>query len=242
MDKRKFWRNLTRIHKWAGLVLGIQIMLWFSSGFFMSFFDIDKVRGRHLADKQAMSLPAPETLKMAKPEAALKSYLQYYKKPATTLSLKHTPIGSYYQLSGKVGELFLDGQALVKWPGLGEDEIQKLARKYYKGKGSLERVRKLERAPKEYGGDVPVWQVIFDDKAKTRLYLSPVDGELKSVRTRLWRIYDFMWMLHIMDYKDRKNFNNWWLRLLAGAAVLFGLTGIGLVIHRVFLRPRPKKP
>ena len=29
--KHKFWRLLTRIHKWAGLIIGVQILLWFDN-------------------------------------------------------------------------------------------------------------------------------------------------------------------------------------------------------------------
>ncbi len=47
--KHKFWRVLTRIHKWTALVIGTQIILWFASGFFMSFFNIDQVHGDHMA-------------------------------------------------------------------------------------------------------------------------------------------------------------------------------------------------
>ena len=59
----------------------------------------------------------------------------------------------------------------------------------------------------------PFGRCNFDDKPKTRLYLDADTAELRAVRTKLWRVYDFMWMLHIMDYKTRDNFNSWWLGL-----------------------------
>jgi hypothetical protein len=83
-----------------------------------------------------------------------------------------------------------------------------------------------------------VWQVQFDDKTKTRLYINADTAELMNVRTRLWRAFDFMWMLHIMDYKGRDDINNWWLWLAALMASLFALSGLGLVVHRIILRPR----
>jgi hypothetical protein len=54
-------------------------------------------------------------------------------------------------------------------------------------------------------------------------------------------MFDFMWMLHIMDYDDRDDINNWWLVVLSFCALLFALSGAALVVHRVFLRPRAKK-
>ena len=85
-----------------------------------------------------------------------------------------------------------------------------------------------------------MWQISYDDKDKTRIYLDADTAELKAVRTRIWRVFDFMWMLHIMDYKERENFNSWWLRLFSGAAVLFALSGLALVAHRVFMRPKKR--
>ncbi|MEP1230571.1 MAG: hypothetical protein ABJG88_07830, partial [Litorimonas sp.] len=49
-------KYLTRIHKWAGLILAVQITLWFGSGFFMTLFPINDVRGRHIAQDVQLSL------------------------------------------------------------------------------------------------------------------------------------------------------------------------------------------
>jgi hypothetical protein len=46
--------------------------------------------------------------------------------------------------------------------------------------------------------------VDFDDWLQTTLYLHPDTGALVTRRHRLWRWYDFQWMLHIMDYGDRE--------------------------------------
>jgi len=63
----------------------------------------------------------------------------------------------------------------------------------------LEGIQKLDKAPKDYAGALPVWQVKFTDKAKTRLYIDPNTAEVLSVRTRLWRVFDLAWKFHIMD-------------------------------------------
>jgi hypothetical protein len=52
------------------------------------------------------------------------------------------------------------------------------------------------------------------------------------VRTGTWRLYDFFWSLHIMDWKNHEDFNTPWLLgfalgglgLWLGGAVLLGLT------------------
>jgi hypothetical protein len=44
-----------------------------------------------------------------------------------------------------------------------------------------------------------------------------------SLRNSKWRIFDFLWMLHTMDYAGRDNFNNTLLRAFS----ILGLTTIG---------------
>ena len=50
------------------------------------------------------------------------------------------------------------------------------------------------------------------DGATTRISTSMRgSGEIVARRTRLWRFYDFMWGLHIMDLQGRKETNNPWI-------------------------------
>ncbi len=75
---------------------------------------------------------------------------------------------------------------------------------------------------------------------KPTLYLSPETGELVSRRHELWRIFDFVWMLHIMDYEERENVNNWVLRTFTWAAVAMALSGAWLLLYNLPRRKRRK--
>jgi len=232
--KHKFWRVLTRVHKWTGLVIGIQLVLWFSSGFFMSFFDINDVRGDHIAEKA--QFPLTDVSGAVRPPPAQYTDGDLYGQ--TLRSVIGKPV---WQMTGSGDPQYIDAQTGQVWPGVNEMQVRRAAGHYYKGTGVIMRAVKLETVPLEYRKDPPVWQISYDDKYKTRLYLNAQTADLESVRTRLWRAFDFMWMLHIMDYKERTNFNSWWLKIISFVALLFALSGVGLVIHRIFLRPRPKK-
>ena len=109
-----------------------------------------------------------------------------------------------------------------------------MAEQDFVGEGEIIALDLLENPPAEYRGALPVWRAQFDDRDATRLYVSPNSGEVVSRRNRVWRIYDFFWMLHIMDYEERENFNNPLLRAFAIASLLFVLTGAGLVLTRLF--------
>jgi len=224
-------KYLTRLHKWAGLVLSIQILFWFGSGFFMTIFPIDQVRGRHLVDKQTFSLTdeniVPIEIAMTAYDGALNG--------ARLVNIAGRPA---YILLGENGPQMLDARNGARWDGVGELDIRNVALSSYKGEGALGSIKKLNLAPKDYRGTLPVWQATFADKAKTRLYIDPDTAEVLSVRTRLWRIFDLAWKFHIMDVTGEDNFNSWWLRLASGAALIFALSGVGLLWFRIAARPR----
>lgn len=77
----------------------------------------------------------------------------------------------------------------------------------------------------------PLWRVRFDDNVATTLYVSPNTGERLATRHALWRAFDMMWMLHIMDYRTREDIGN---PLLRAASVL----GLALVVVGLLLVSR----
>jgi len=231
---RSFNKYLTRIHKWAGLVLSLQILFWFASGFFMTIFPIDQVRGSHLVDKQVFSLTDANIIPI---EIAMTGY-DGALNGARLVNIAGSPV---YILLGENGPQMLNARDGQPWDGLAKVDIQNVASSSYKGEGEIAFVTKLTSAPKDYSGKLPVWQAQFDDKAKTRLYIDPETGEVHSVRTRLWRVFDLAWKFHIMDVTGEDNFNSWWLRLASGAALLFALSGVGLLWFRLASRPRRRR-
>ena len=48
-----------------------------------------------------------------------------------------------------------------------------------------------------------------------------------------WRFFDFFWMLHIMDYKERENFNNPLLITVSIFALFTVLAGLLLLVLRL---------
>ena len=76
----------------------------------------------------------------------------------------------------------------------------------------------------------------FDDAWGTTFYVSPITGELSTRRHTLWRVFDFVWMLHIMDYDERENVNNKILRTVSILALLLVLTGIWYLYFRLDVR------
>jgi hypothetical protein len=64
--------------------------------------------------------------------------------------------------------------------------------------------------------------VEFDHPSNTRVYVSVDRGLVTARRNQTWRVFDFLWMFHIMDYEARDDINNLLLRLLS----IFGLATV----------------
>ena len=79
----------------------------------------------------------------------------------------------------------------------------------------------------EYRGRYfPVWKVSFDEPESLSLYLEPWTGEFLARRTSRWRVFDFLWMLHIMDFDTRDDFNHPLLQAASLLGLIIALSGV----------------
>ena len=113
---------------------------------------------------------------------------------------------------------------------LKREAIAAIAKSIYQGEAEVSDVSWITQAPQEVAKrPLPMWAVRFDERADTTLYFSPQTGELLARRHTLWRVFDFLWMLHIMDYDKRTDVNNTLLRVASAAGLIFALSGAWLV-------------
>ena len=76
------------------------------------------------------------------------------------------------------------------------------------------------------GRDLPLYKVKVEEPKKGIVYIDPLTGEIVAVRTRLWRAWDFLWSLHIMDYRERDDFSHGLIRVFAILGLLTVLSGM----------------
>ena len=144
-----------------------------------------------------------------------------------------------YEVHDASGTELVDARTGTPLGMLDEAAARELASSLYHGDAQLTSLRLLNQAPKEVATrPVPMWQANFGDRGATTLYLSPQTGELLAKRHNLWRMYDFLWMFHIMDYEKRTNVNNTLLRVASSVGVAFALSGVWLLIYSFRKRKR----
>lgn len=219
-------RTIHTAHRWLGLLLAVQVLLWMASGVIMSWFPIEQVRG-----ETAAAIAAPVDL-------AAKGYFPpggviADSAGAVEVRLKSWLDKTVYVVIGENGRALFDADTGDRLSPIGEALARKVADFDFRGEGEIARMTLMNNPPAEYRGPRPVWRAEFDDPDKTRLYISPETGEVVARRNRIWRLYDFFWMLHIMDYEEREDFNNPLIRAFAATGLLFALSGLFLVGQRI---------
>lgn len=199
--------------------MAVQALIWTLSGLYMTVVHIDIIHGDHFV-REAEARPvrgseivSPALVAKAAPDAGRVRLAWLLSRPV-------------YIASTPTGELLFDAGSGRRVPPPSEAEVRQAAEYWFTGEEKLARLELITEIPSEVRGrEPPLWRAEFDGWNKPTLYLSPQTGQLLTRRHELWRIFDFLWMLHIMDYDTRDDVNNWLLRgftLLAFTTVLSG--------------------
>jgi len=88
-----------------------------------------------------------------------------------------------------------------------------------------------DKAGSEYRGrSLPLYMIetINEENEEINVYLDPFSEEIVAIRSNQWRIWDFMWGIHIMDWNERDNIGNVFLKIFSILALLSALSGIYL--------------
>lgn len=210
-----FWR---RIHKWVGLVLGLQFVLWAISGAVMALLDMDKVGGH--------SAPKPAEAVSAWPAGMLDTSTIGPVESFTLRLLVDRPV---YELSGGGATRLLDartGERVIVDSATAE-RVARQAFHHTAPVASIERMEKPNLEAREHAG--PMWRVNFADEENSSSYVSAVTGRPLVNRGDTWRVWDFVWMLHNMDYVNRTSFNHPLIIFVAFGALWMSFTGFYLL-------------
>lgn len=217
---------MRRLHKWVGVILAIQFVLWMSSGVMMSLLEADKVAGREFRVKS----PAPP----AWPHDVLSTdaVLAGTKESIMTISSGWLLDQPVYRLENDKRSWLVrasDATALV----IDAQLAGKIAQASYSGPGKASSPRLFSYTLEARNHKEPVWRIDFDDADETSVYVSSKSGAVLEHRNSTWRLFDLFWMLHIMDYSERTNFNNPLLVSSAIGGLWMALTGVWLLFVSV---------
>ena len=235
MAKIRWPQLVRRIHKWLALLIGLQVIFWTATGFYMVVVHIDTIHGDHLVRPAAApsvalaGLSSPSAAASAVPGASEVRLISRLGQPA-------------WRVQGEDGVAVFDARTGGRLGELSEAEARAAAKARFTGDAEIVSAVRLTTPVQEMGKrKPPYWQVEFAGWNRPTLYIAPQTGELLARRHQLWRIFDFAWMLHIMDYRDRSDVNNPLLRVATWTALAMALTGAWLLVWAFPRRKKRKK-
>jgi Na+-transporting NADH:ubiquinone oxidoreductase subunit F len=216
---------LKKLHKWVGLLIGIQVLLWLLSGLMLSLIDPAKVSGEEWAKISPQTSGAVQYETILEPDELAAEQLE----GVLSISLETRQGQPVYRVRRLHGTILIDASdgSTIKIAG---SDARMLARQDFTGNGEILSVESgiaPDMETRDSSGKY--WRVNFSDKTHTSIYISASTGEILERRNRYWRIFDFFWMLHIMDYAAHEDINNALVITVALIAIWLGISGFILL-------------
>ncbi len=226
MAKQKYMRRFAKWHIWLGWLVGVPVLMWTVTGLIMVWHPIEYVRGAHLRHE----VPAVSTAALVMPqlpETVRSVTLQGFADGPGWIVVEEG--GARYRYSAQDGRLYNP---------LSEAGAREIAEATFAGDGALEAVTYFpaDQNPIDLRAGAAAWQARFADD--THIYIAAQTGEVLAVRSGWWRVFDFMWGLHIMDLQEREDTSHPILILFAALGVVGSLLGCTLMFRRRKARVR----
>jgi uncharacterized iron-regulated membrane protein len=244
MRNRTLHRRIRKWHRYLGVILGIQFLFWTAGGLYFSWTTIKTVRGDDIRKEQKF-LSVPDSI--ASLQTCIQNFKQQHPEAAIrSIQLVNNSRGKLlYELKfhehNQEHYVMTDAATGVQQPHLTAEDATAVALQSIKPSAIVDTVILITETDghHEYREKpLPAYAVRLEGDVHCTVYVGKETGIVHSMRNKQWRIFDFLWMLHITDFKERDNINNWLLRILSVAGLITIASGYLLY----FVSRKKKKP
>ena len=253
MAKSKHY-YIRKTHRYLGVLLGIQFLLWTIGGLYFSWSNMDEVHGDFEKGKPPF-LPVQSSL--ISPSAVIDSIKKVHTVDSfVSIQLIEILDKPYYQVRGISNRQHDDGHkhsmltatwladaitGQLKTPLTKEQAIE-VATRRFNGEPKVKSVEYLTTTNDHHEyreSPLPAYAITFEHSSGATVYVASELGTVQKFRNNKWRVFDFLWMLHTMDYNSRDNIGNLMLRIFS----IFGLVTIlsGFVLYGISFKGFKKK-
>ena len=233
MVSRKTAKWIRKTHRYLGLFLGVQFLIWTISGMYFSWTDIDEIHGDHY--KKASPVQTSFNDLLGTSQLATK-------EPVQSLELLEIANEPYYWINE--AQLY-NARTGRKKNGISKEEAQQVASRYMLADLKIAEIQRIDTVDKhhEYRGcPLPAYEISYETPQNLKAYVAIENGAFQTVRHRDWRWFDFLWMTHTMDYQGRDDFNTVLLRAFSLLGLITVLSGFVLwYISSLSIRKLKKK-
>jgi uncharacterized iron-regulated membrane protein len=226
---------IRKSHRYLGIFIGIQFLFWTIGGLYFSWNNIDEVHGDHLHKKPAFMAgdivlaspgPAIEQLRAIDELDSiigieLVNILDSAAYRITYLSKGNTDINQK-----KVA--LANGASGLLRNELTKEEAVRIAEALFITNNSVAAVDYITEVGKhsEYREKpLPAWVIRFVHPDNPTIYVGAKSGTFEAIRHDTWRTFDFLWMLHTMDYEGRDIFGNYVLKSFSILGLITVMSG-----------------
>ena len=242
MTKSKHY-YIRKTHRYLGVILGIQFLLWTIGGLYFSWSNMDEVHG-NFQKKNAPLLSSDIVL--VSPSMILDTIKKVHRVDSVVSVQLVEILGKpFYQvrcISAIHQEATHDHNmeamnhladaitGKLRGP-LTKEEAVEVAKMHFTGTPQLSSVEYLTNINNHHeyrGNPLPAYAVTFDHPSKTTVYIASELGTVQKFRNEKWRIFDLLWMMHTMDYESRDNIGNTLLRIFSVFGLITVISGFAL--------------
>ena len=219
MVNRKTAKWIRKAHRYLGIFLGIQFLMWTISGMYFSWTDIDEIHGDQFKNEEPKQTAFSNLLGTGQLDS---------KQPIQSLELLEIAEEPYYWINeaklynAKTGE---------EKDGITKEEAQEVAQRYILPELKIAAIKRIEEVGDHHeyrGRPLPAYEISYETPQNLKAYVAVENGAFQTVRHRDWRWFDFLWMTHTMDYDTRDNFNTLLLRSFSLLGLITVLSGFVL--------------
>ncbi len=233
--KKSFHFYIRKWHRYLGLSIGIQFLAWTISGLYFSWSNLDEIHG----DSQKKAAPLISLQEhLVSPDLVWRQIKGDSLISFQLMELLGAPVYQFSYFNSDAGHAIKHLQLADARTGnlrqpLNETEAVALAKSRFNEASEAVSVEYLTQVGKhhEYREQpLPAYAITFDHPTSTTVYVSAEMGMVMKYRNDPWRIFDFLWMGHTMDFQGRDNFNNWLLRIFSVLGLITVMSGLTLFV------------
>ena len=212
--------TIRKIHKYLSLFISLQLLLWTASGIYFAYNKIENVRGEQYREQTSFSVDL--------------SKINFEVEDISTLSFANRLNERVVVIRNTEGKKYFDFDGNLIDKISFEDALEVVKTKTNLSPLSVEEVTEAKKRAEYRGRDLPIYRVVSTNNKneKINVYVNPYSGDISAVRSTQWRIWDLLWGFHIMDWQDRDNIGNIFLKIFSVLALLSAITGIVLFFKK----------
>ncbi|HMG90954.1 MAG TPA: PepSY domain-containing protein [Chryseolinea sp.] len=230
---------IRKTHRYLGVFIGIQLLAWTISGLYFSWNNIDNVHGDHMR-KSPHFLDAK--IEVVSPSQAIKQLEASIKLDSIhsihLINITNKPVYQIAYFSGHAGGgahphahyALADATTGQMRKPLTKEEAILVATDNVVSGAIVSDVKLLERTDRHdefLERPLPAYAITFNNPDCT-VYISTELGTFQTIRHNQWRVFDFLYTFHTMDYQGIDNFNNWFLKIFSALGIITVLSGFTL--------------